>query len=125
MAHFLTFFTCTLCHLSFTFFRSEFPVNIILASVSFWPLLIIGSMACVSQHVLFMHSCLLSRYNIKGELDCFNCYAGVFPQIIHFHVYKRMQLQSTFCETKPPRLWGILNNYKEKLVLPECELLAV
>ena len=42
----------------------------------------------------------LSRCNVKGELDCFNCKAGGGggggSQIIHFNVYKRKQLQSTF-----------------------------
>ena len=74
--------------------------SVILASVSFWPLLIIESVARVSQHVecynlfsgveLSMRSffvisctaCLLSRYNVKGELRCFNCETGVFLRLV-------------------------------------------
>ena len=52
-----------------------------LASVSFWPLLIIESVARVSQHVLSRTICSLSRYNVKGELDCFNCKTGVFLRL--------------------------------------------
>ena len=55
----------------------------ILASVSFWPLLIIGSLASVSQHVLvlFTHDLLVNKYNVKCELDCFNCKTGVFLRL--------------------------------------------
>ena len=28
-------------------------------------------------------ACSLNRYNVKGELDCFNCETGGFSQIIH------------------------------------------
>ena len=44
----------------------------------------------------------LIKYNVKCELaiDCFNCKTGVFPQIIHFNVNKRKQLQSTFFAKK-------------------------
>ena len=40
-----------------------------------------------------------SRKNVKGDLDCFNCKTGVFPQIIHVNVCERKQLQyPRFCE---------------------------
>ena len=55
-----------------------FSAVFILASVSFWPLLIIESMARVSQHVLLMYGLLVKQENVKGELDCFNCRNGVF-----------------------------------------------
>ena len=51
----------------------------ILASVSFWPLLIIDSVCpstCFSRT-----NCSLSRYNAKGKLDCFNCKTGVFLRL--------------------------------------------
>ena len=63
---------------------------------------------CLSRTI-----CLLSRYDVKGELDCFNCNTG-FPQIIHFIVYKTKQLQSTFWGKNSTGLSGIFNNYKEK-----------
>ena len=47
-------------------------ISDILASASFWPLLIIESMASVSQHVLFTHYSSSSKCNVKCELDCFN-----------------------------------------------------
>ena len=62
-------------------------------------------------------ACSLSRYNVRGELDCLNCETGILSQIIHFNVDKRKQLQSTFLRKKPTRPWGILSNYKEKLRL--------
>ena len=59
-------------------------------------------------------TCSLSRYNVKGDL----LHNGGFPQIIHFNVYKRKQLQSTFLRKKSTRQCGIFNNYKEKLSVP-------
>ena len=99
-----------------------------LPSVSFWPLLIIESVARVSQHVLFTHELLvnyISRYNAEGKLDCFNCKAGFFSQIIHSNVYKRKQLQSTFLGKKSTPLWGIFNNYNEKLSVPRVQTAAL
>ena len=61
----------------------------ILASVSFWPLFIIESVARVSQHMLSHTTCSLNRYNVKGELDCFNCKTGFFSD------YLRQCLQKT------------------------------
>ena len=92
-----------------------------LASASFWPLLIIESVARVSQHVLFTHDLLVQRHNVKGELDCFNCKAGgggggggrggfsdyslqcLQKKAITIHVFVK----------KSTRLRGIFNNYKE------------
>ena len=70
-------------------------------------------------------TCSLSRYNVKGELDCFNCRTGGFSQIIHFNVYKGKQSQSTFLRKKSTRLWGIFNNYKEKLSVPRLHTAAL
>ena len=65
-------------------------------------------------------NCSLSRYNAKGKLDCFNYKTG-FSQIIH---YKRKRLQSTFLGKKSTPLWGIFNNYKEKLSVPSVQTAA-
>ena len=54
----------------------------------------------------------LSRYNVKGELDCFNCKAGV-SQIIHFNVYKKKAIKIHVFAKKSTRLLGIFNKYKE------------
>ena len=51
------------------------------SSLSFWPLLIIESVACVSQHMLFIHDCALSKYNAKCKLDCFNFKMGFFIRL--------------------------------------------
>ena len=59
----------------------SFAFSIILASVSFWPLLIIEPVARLSQHVLSRTNCSLSRYNAKGKLNCFNCKTGVFLRL--------------------------------------------
>ena len=56
---------------------------------------------------------------IGPKLDRVNrpleCKTGFFPQIIHFNVYERKQLQSTLLRKKSTRQWEIFNNYKEKL----------
>ena len=36
--------------------------------------------------------------------DHFNCKTGAFPQIIHFSVYRRKQLQSAFLRKRSTRL---------------------
>ena len=50
---------------------------------------------------------------------------GGFSQIIHFNVYKGKQLQSTFLRKKINRLWGIFNNYKEKLSVSSVHTAAL
>ena len=104
------------------FSKEEISKFCILASVSFWPLLIIESVACFSRM-----TCLLNGYNVKGESDCFNCKTGGGggSQIVHFNVYKRKELQSTFLRKKSARLWGIFNNYKENLSVPEVNTAAL
>ena len=65
--------------------KNPSPYRVILASVSFWPLLIIESVETRAFHALLCPNtcfsrttCSLSRYNVKIELDCFNCKTGVF-----------------------------------------------
>ena len=48
-----------------------------------------------------------------------------FSELIHFNVYKRKQSQSTFLRKKSIRLWGIFNNYKEKLSVPRVHTAAL
>ena len=59
-------------------------------------------------------NCSLSRYNAKGKLDC-SLQDGGFSQVIHSNVYKRKQSQSMFLGKQSAPLWGIFNNYNEKL----------
>ena len=80
----------------------------ILASVSFWPLLIIESWL-VCPNTCFSHTtCSLIRYNVEGELDCFNCKTGVFSdyslqclqtKAITIHVFaKKFKCRQRMCE---------------------------
>ena len=70
-------------------------------------------------------TCSSSRCNVKGELSCFIWKTGGFSQIIHFSAYKRKRLQSTFLREKSTRLWGIFDNYKEKLSVPGVHTAAL
>ena len=56
-------------------------------------------------------------YNVKGELDCFNCRKGV-SQFIHFDYNPRFGkiINSSM---------GIFNNYKEKLSVPRIHTAAL
>ena len=85
--------------------------SIILVSVSFWPLLIIESVVLVSQHMLYSSTCSLSRYNVKGESDCFNCKTGFFLRLFT----SMFTITIDVLRKKSTGLWGIFNNYKEKL----------
>ena len=87
----------------------------ILTSVFFWPLFIIESVARVSQHVLSRTTCSLNRYNVKGELDCFNYKTGVFVRLFTSMFTRESNYNPCFCEKKSTRLWGIFNNYKENI----------
>ena len=60
-------------------------------------------------------TCSLSRYNDKGELDCFNCKTGVFLRLFTSVFTKETNYNPCFCEKKSTRPWGIFNNYKQKL----------
>ena len=59
-------------------------------------------------------TCSLSRYNVKGELDCFNCKTGVFLRLFSSVFMKESNYNPRFWE-KSTRQWGIFNNYKETL----------
>ena len=74
----------------------------ILASVSFWPLLIVESV--LSQHMLFTHDLLVKQDKLKCELDCFNWKTVVFLRV--FTSNKRKQLQSTFLRKKNRIVYG-------------------
>ena len=45
--------------------------------------------------------------------------------MINFKVYKRKQLLSTILRKESTRLWGILDNYKEKLNVPGVHTAAL
>ena len=69
----------------------------ILASVSFWPLLIIESVArmCFSRT-----NCSLSRFHAKGKLDSFNCKTGVFLRLFTSMFTKESNYSLRFWEKK-------------------------
>ena len=58
----------------------------------------------------------LSRYNVKGELDFFNCKAGVFLRLNYLlqHLQKKAITIHVFArKKKSTRLWGIFSSCKE------------
>ena len=59
-------------------------------------------------------TCSLSRYNMKGELDCFNCKTGVFLRLFTSMFTKESNYNPRFCGKKLTYQWGIFNSYKEK-----------
>ena len=75
-------------------------ISVILAFVSFWPLLIIESVARVPQHVLFTHDLLVKQVLVKGELDSFNCKAGGFLRLFTSLFAKESNYNPRFCEKK-------------------------
>ena len=110
----------------FTFFERSAGIYeiLILASVSFWPLVIIESVARVSQHMLLTHDLHVKQvYNVKGELDCLNCKTGVFLSLFTSMFTKESNYNPRFCE-KTTRLWGIFNIYKGKLSVPRVHTAA-
>ena len=60
----------------------------------------------------------MSSYNVKGELDCFNCKTGAFLRLFTSMFTKESNYNPRFCEKKSISQWGIFNNYKEKLSVP-------
>ena len=70
-------------------------------------------------------TCSLSRYNVEGELDCFNCKMGLFLRLFTSMFTKESNYNPLFCETKSTRLWQILNNYKEILPVPKIHTAAL
>ena len=60
-------------------------------------------------------TCSLGRYNVKGELDCFNCKTVTFLRLLTSMFTKESSYNPRFWEKKSTRQWGIFNNYKEKL----------
>ena len=60
----------------------------------------------------------------KGELDCFNCKTGDFLRLFTSVFTKKAITVHVFAK-KSNRLWGIINNYKEKLSVPRLHTAAV
>ena len=79
--------------------------------------LIVESVARVSQHVLFTHHLL--------ESDCFNCKGGVLLRLFTSVFTKQNNYKPRFCNKKVTHLWGIFNNYKEKLSVPRVHTAAL
>ena len=50
-------------------------------------------------------TCSLSRYNVKGELDCFNCGTGFFLRLFTLTFTKESNYNPRFCEKKSTRLF--------------------
>ena len=69
--------------------------------------------------------CSLSRYNVKIELDCFNCKTAVFLRLFTSIFTKENNYNPRFCTKKSTRPWGIFNNYKEKLSVPRVHAAAL
>ena len=65
-------------------------------------------------------NCWLSRYNANGKLDCFNCKTGDFLRLFTSLFTKESDYSPRFRGKSTP-LWGIFNNYKEKLSVPRVQ----
>ena len=79
-------------------------LHIILASVSFCPLLIIESVARVSQHVLFTHDLIVKQVERYNPIDCFNCKTGVFLRLFTSMFTKQNIYNPRFCKKKKNQL---------------------
>ena len=95
-----------------------------LASVSFCPLLIVESMARVSQHVLFLHDLLIKHVKRLRPINCFDCKTGVFSDY-SFHCLQKKATTIYVFAKKSTRLWGIFSNYKGKLIVPRVHTAAL
>ena len=69
-------------------------------------------------------NCSLSRYNTKGKLDCFNYKTGFFLRLFTPMLQKKA-ITIHVLEVKSTPLWGIFNNYKEKLGIPRVQTAAL
>ena len=69
-------------------------------------------------------NCSLSRYNAKSKLDCFKCKTGVLSDYSRQCLQKKAITIHDFGK-KSDRLWGIFNNYKEKLSVPRVQTAAL
>ena len=69
-------------------------------------------------------NCSLSRFHAKGKLDCFNSKMGVFLRLFTPMFTKEGNYNLRFGE-KSASLWGIFNNYKEKLGVPRVQTAAL
>ena len=67
----------------------------------------------------------LSRYNVDGELNCFNCKTGFFLRFYTSMFSKESNYNPRFCKKKQTRIWGIFNNYKEKQGVPRVHTAAL
>ena len=67
----------------------------------------------------------LSRYNVKGELDCLNCKVGGFLRLFTSMFPKESSYNPRFCEKKSTRLWGTIKNYQGKLRVPRVHTAAL
>ena len=65
-------------------------------------------------------TCSLSRYNVKGDLDCINCKTRVFLRLFTSMFTKKAITIHVFAK-KSIHQWGIFNNYKEKLSVPRVD----
>ena len=74
--------------------------------------------ACLSRT-----TCSLSRYNVEGELDCFDCKTGFFFSDYSLQWFTKESKFHVFAK-KLTRLWEIFNNYKEKLIVPKAHTVA-
>ena len=69
--------------------------------------------------------CSLNKYNVKCELDSFNCKTGVFLRLFTSMFMKESNYNPRFCEKKSNRPLGIFNNYEEKLSVSSVHTAAL
>ena len=77
-----------------------------------------------SNTCLSRTTCSLSRYKVKGELDCFNCKMGGFLRLFTSMFTKKAIIIHVFAK-KSNRLRGIITNYKEKHSVPTVHTAAL
>ena len=76
---------------------------------------------CVPARAFHARIACLIRYNAKGKSDCFNCKTGFFPRLFTPTFTKESNYNPGFLGEKSIPLWGIFNNYKEKLSVPRVQ----
>ena len=73
-------------------------------------------------------SCSLSRHNAEGKLDCFSCKTMFFSDYSFQCLQKKaiaIQVLGGGGGGESAPLWGIFNNYKEKLSVPKVQTAAL
>ena len=69
---------------------------------------------CVPTRLASRTTCSLSRYNVKGESDCFNCKTGVLLRLFTSMFTEESNYNPRFWENNSTHLWRIFSNYIKK-----------